>query len=120
MAVTAKVIDIDGLGRVERHSEQSGSGANLTMIVPSGVCRQILFATVVYSANSSTTVTMTLNSGVGAAWDTLIDTTTLSTATTVTFLPAYELILQDDDTFDVLAPLLASETSSIAVYSRAW
>ena len=49
--------------RHERHSDQSGSGANLTARTPSGHVRRILFVTVKYTANATVNVTITLNSG---------------------------------------------------------
>lgn len=101
-----------------RHSDQSASGANLTVSTPSGNARRILFVTVKYSAAATVNVTITLNSGAGAAWDTLLPTIVLTADTDGTFIPNGPLIISDDDVIDVFAPLLAAQTSAVAIYSE--
>lgn len=115
--MAATILRYDSTGRkYQRHTELGGSGANLTMTV-AGLC-QILWASVVYSGNSSTAVTFTLNSGAGAAYDASVLPVTLSTATTALFLPSHMMVVGEDDTFDVFAPLVSAVTAQIAVYSR--
>lgn len=104
----------------QRHSDQSGSGANLTVSTPTGHLRRILFVTVKYTAAATVNVTITLNSGAGADRDTLLQTIALSTDTDGLFIPAAPLIISDDDVIDVFAPLLIAQTSSVAIYSEIW
>lgn len=104
----------------ERHSTQSDSGANLTVSTPLGNVRRILLVTVKYTANATVNVTVTLNSGAGADRNTLLDTIALSTSTDGKFLPSSPLIISADDTIEVFAPLLSSETASVAIYSEIW
>ena len=102
----------------QRHSDQSGSGANLTVSTPSGNVRRILFVTVKYTAAATVNVTITINSGAGASWDTLIQTIALYGSTDGIFIPDEDIIISDDDVIDVFAPLLAAETSAVAIYSE--
>jgi hypothetical protein len=102
----------------DRHSDQSASGANLTVSTPSGNARRILFVTVKYSAAATVNVTITLNSGAGAAWDTILQTIALSGATDGLFIPDGPLIISADDVIDVFAPLLSAQTSAVAIYSE--
>lgn len=104
----------------ERHSTQSDSGANLTVSTPIGNVRRILLVTVKYTANVTANVTITLNSGAGTDRDTLLNTIALSAGTDGKYVPAAPLIISPDDTIDVFAPLLASQTSSVAIYSEIW
>lgn len=71
-----------------------------------------------YSANFSGNVTVTLNSHLGAAFDTVIHilTFTADKSGFIQFGPPLELA--EGDSLDVLAPLLAAETSQIAIYGR--
>lgn len=103
---------------LERHSDQSASGANLTVSTPSGKARRILFVTVKYSATATVNETMTLNSGAGAAWDTLLNTLVINADTDGVWIPDEDVIIGEDDIIDVLAPLLAAETSAVAIYSE--
>ena len=104
----------------QRHSDQSSSGADLTVSTPTGNVRRILLVTVKYTANATVNVTLTLNSGAGADRNTVIQTIVLSAATDGSYIPAAPLIISDNDTIDVFAPLLSSETSSVAIYSEIW
>lgn len=104
----------------ERHSTQSASGATLTVSTPLGNVRRILLVTVKYTANATVNVTITLNSGAGADRNTLLNTIALSAGTDGKFIPAAPLIISADDAIDVFAPLLSSETSSVAIYSEIW
>lgn len=102
----------------DKHSDQSASGANLTVSTPSGNVRRILFVTVKYSAAATVNVTITLNSGAGSAWDTLLQTIALTGDTDGLFIPNGPLIISGDDIIDVFAPLLAAQTSAVAIYSE--
>lgn len=104
----------------QRHSDQSESGANLTVSTPAGSVRRILLVTVKYTANATVNVTITLNSGAGADRDTLLDTIALSAGTDGKYVPAAPLIISADDTIDVFAPLLSSKTVSVVIYSEIW
>ena len=102
----------------QRHSDQSDSGVALTVSTESGNLRRLLFVTVKYTANATVNVTITLNSGAGSDRDTVLNTIALSAATDGKWIPSGVVIISSDDTIDVFAPLLASQTSSVAIYSE--
>ncbi len=118
-------VDVSMSGRVVKLyqpltvSATSGAGANQTVTVPtSDYVRHVKRVTIVYSAPASVTVTLTLNSGRGAAFDTLLLNIVLAAATDATASYGDEVLeLAPDDVLDVLAPLLAAETSSVVIYS---
>ena len=125
MALATKIytLEPDRESRVERYSDASATGANLTVSTPVGVLRQILYVAVAYSANPSgtVTVTVTLNSGAGVAWDTLIASIPVaSPATDGVWIPDGEFWILDDDVLDVFAPLVASEESQVSIYVRSY
>lgn len=95
------------------------SAADTAQTVSTTVGRhvRILFITAKYSAAPTQTgVTVTLNSGAGAGYDTLLTTGTANTQNTVYF-PSEPLVLADDDTLDVTAPAAGGViTSSVAIY----
>lgn len=78
---------------------------------------RVLFATVKYSAAPTQTgVIVTLNSGVGAGYDTALQTGAADVQATF-FQPTTDLILHGDDVLDVLAPAAGGViTSSVAIY----
>ena len=102
----------------DRHSDQSASGANLTVSTSPGNARRILFITVKYTAAATVNVTVTLNSGAGPAWDTLLFKIVLDGKRNGSLILPGPLIISKDDTIDVFAPLLAGQTSAIAIYSE--
>ena len=104
----------------ERHSDQSDSGANLTVSTATGNVRRILLVTVKYTANATVNVTITLNSGAGADRDVILQTIALSAATNGIWIPTAPVLISPDDVIDVFAPLLAAKTSSVAIYSEIW
>lgn len=104
----------------QRLSVQSDVGVDLTVSTPAGSIRKILFVTVKYTANATVNVTITLNSGAGSDRDTVLDTIALSAGTDGKYVPSAPLIISDDDTIDVFAPLLSLETSSVVIYSEVW
>lgn len=105
-------------GRVDRHSDQSASGTALTVTVPIGEIRRLLYVAIKYSGASSTTVTVILNSGAGSSFDVLLASKALSAETDFVFIPDQKLIILADDLIDVLAPALSAKTSSITVYTE--
>lgn len=102
----------------ERHTEQSGANAAKTTSTPTGQTRKILWATVKYSADVTQNVTVTLNSGAGPAWDTLLGTIVLTSARAGFWIPENPLTIIDDDVIDLVAPAGgAAITSAAAIYS---
>ncbi len=101
-------------------SGTSGSGSAQTVSVPaSDYEREIKQIMIKYSAAFTGTLTVTLNSALGGAFDTLIQNVAMSAARdAVVLFEDQELSLAADDALDVLAPLLASQTSSVAVYAE--
>ena len=78
-----------------------------------------MLVTVEYSANVTVNVTVTLNSGAGAAWDTLLQTIALNAAKSGTWTPDEETIIDTDDVIDVLAPAGGGViTSAVAIYTE--
>lgn len=119
MPLATKTTSDEGFrGRIDRVSNQSAANTAMTVSVPSGQLRRLLFVTVKYSGAASVTVTTTLNSGVGSAFDTLLDSEPLVTATDYLFVPDEEVLIADDDAIDVLAPAVVGETSSITIYTQ--
>ena len=89
---------------LERHSDASAGDTALTLSTPSGQPRRVLSVTVKYSAAPTQTgVAATLNSGVGAAYDTVLDTQAANLQNNF-WQPSEPLILMGDDVLDVLAP----------------
>ena len=120
MALVTRIKEIDIAPRVERFSNQSSSGGSITVSTLVGALRQILAVTIKYSAAASVTATVTLNSGAGAAWDTLLQNIVFSAATDGVWIPDEEFWIMDDDVLDVLCPSVTSETSSTAIYTRSY
>lgn len=84
---------------------------------PTQIRANIFFITIKYSERVKEDVTITLNSGVGAAFDTLLETIPLSQETDAVWIPDNEIFLMDDDTLNISAPAGgAGITCAIAVY----
>jgi len=81
--------------------------------------QMLVMVTVKYSAGPTQAgVTVTLNSGAGAAYDAVLSTGSANAQTT-TYLPSAPLIIAPDDTIDVSAPAGGGGiTSAIAIYTR--
>ena len=78
--------------------------------------RKLLAVTAKYSAAVVQDVTVTLNSGAGTAYDTLLKKIEFATETDGVWVPDRDIVLQDDDTFDVVAPAGgAGVTSAITI-----
>ena len=100
----------------------SAANTALTVTPTVGALRQILFVTIKYSASVTVDPTITLNSGIGAAYDTLLQTIDSGAgATDMVWIPDEEFWIMDDDVLDVLAPAGGGAiTSQIAVYTRSF
>lgn len=120
MALLRRISDAsDFPGRIDRHTDESAAATALTVIVPSGTLRQILLVTAKYSASETKNITITIDSGAGASWDSLLETITLAPATEGIWIPDSEIFLSEDDTLDVVAAAgEAGVTVAVAVYSR--
>jgi len=90
-----------------------------TVTSPSEGPLRLLFTTVKYSASPTQAgVTVTLNSGAGAAYDTVLSTGTENAQANV-YAPTGEIIISPDDVVDVLAPAGGADiTAAIAIYTR--
>lgn len=122
MALVTKVKAIEVDPRIERFSDASAADTALTVTTPIGVLRQILFVTVKYSASVIVSPTMTLNSGIAAAYDTLLQTIDGSGGVTdLVWIPDEEFWIMDDDVLNALAPAGGGViTSAIAIYTRSY
>lgn len=119
MALVTKTQKPEGVALSRsRHSDVSDSGVALTVSPPVGKMRRLLFVTVKYSAVATVNVLVTLNSGAGAAYDAVLQTIVLTGVDTAIWIPDGDVWIQDDDVLDVLAPLLAAQTSQVAVYTE--
>ncbi len=106
---------------IYRYSNESVANTALTVSTATGLIHRILFVTVKYSAGVTKNVTITLNSGAGAAWDTLLATIALSAATDGLWIPDAEFMIEPDDVIDVLAPAGGSGvTADVAIYTRVY
>lgn len=107
-----------GEGSIWRYVETGSANTLLTASVPAvGGPFRVLLVTVKYSASPTQAgVTTTLNSGAGAAYDTVLNTGSSNAQTTV-YHPSADLILGKDDALDVAAPAGgAGITAAVAVY----
>lgn len=122
MALATQIKEIDIAPRIERFSDISSAATAITVSTPVGALRHILFVTIKFSASAAVDPTITLNSGAGAGWDTVLATIDLGAgATDVLWIPEEELWIMDDDILDVLAPDEGGAiTSSIAIYTRSY
>lgn len=111
--------DTDTVGTtIKRTTGQSGANAAQTVSSPSGEQRRIEKVTVKYSESVTVDVLLTLNSGAGSAWDTLLPTIPLTAAKNGLWLPDDEVLLAEGDVLDVLAPAGGvGVTSAVAIYT---
>ena len=108
-----------GGSRTERWTQTSASGAAQTCSTNAVEGRTLRAVTVKYSAALTGTITVTLNSGAGAGFDTLLQNISLTSATDGVYIPAQPLPLLAGDAIDVVAPALAAQTSAVAIYTEA-
>ncbi len=91
------------LGRIfERRSDESAANTALTVSTLTGSVRRLLKVTVKYSSSVTKNVTVTLNSGAGSTYDTLLQTIALTSATDGVYVPTGRIVLMDDDVIDVV------------------
>ena len=105
--------------RLIRTVGTSGANTAQTVNTPAEGPLLLLFVTCKYSAAPTQAgVTVTLNSGVGAAYDAELNAGSANAQTTV-YAPTGRIIIAPDDVLDVLAPAGgAGITSTIAIYTR--
>lgn len=104
--------------RLDRHFDASAANTSLTVSTPSGDLRKLLYVTVKYTGAASTTITVKINSGAGAAYDILLSSVALSADTDFVYVPDGDILLASNDTIDVVAPAVTAVTSAIAIYTR--
>lgn len=89
---------------IHRDSDQSAADTILTLSTPaSSAARRIVMVTAKYSGSVTKNIVVTLNSGAGAAWDTILATIAISAGTDGTWIPDEAVYLMADDTLDAVA-----------------
>lgn len=99
-------------------SQTSATNTQMTTSTNTTGLRFLRAVTVKYSGSASVSVTVTLNSQAGAAYDTVLQTITLSSATDGVYLPTAPLPLVDGDAIDVVSPALSGGTSAVVIYTE--
>jgi hypothetical protein len=119
MAITTYSGTGSGSRQVLRHTDASGANAIGTLTSPVGQDVRLLFVAVRYSAAPTQAgVTITLDSGAGAAYDTVLLTGSANAQNTV-LIPAQEMILADTDAILVTAPAGGGViTSQMSIYTE--
>lgn len=107
---------------VERWVGTSAANTEITLSTSAtapATLRRLLYVTVKYSAAPTQTgVTVTLNNGAGAAYDTLLTTGTANAQATY-YVPAAEMLLMSDDVIDVVGPAAGGAiTCAVAIYTE--
>lgn len=104
-------------GLLDRDVGTSGANAAQTVSTPLGGGRRLAYVTVKYSSAVTEDVTVTLNSGAGSAYDTLLATMELANNQHGVFIPDEMVDILPDDTIDVVAPAGgAGITSAVTIY----
>jgi len=109
----------DVLGKkLQRHVETGAANTSLTVTVPADTARRLVAVLVKYSAAPTQAgVTTTLDSGAGAAYDTLLNTGAANAQNTV-YIPAGDLLFGEDDAIVIVAPAGgAAITAAVSVYT---
>lgn len=107
-------------GLLDRDVGTSGSNVAQTVSTPLGGGRRLVYVTVKYSSSVTKDVTVTLNSGAGSAYDTLLATMELASNQHGVFIPDERVDILPDDTIDVVAPAGgAGITSAVTIYTLA-
>lgn len=101
------------VGTSAANTEQTVSSPDYAGVI------QLVAVYVKYSAAPTQTgVTVTLNSGAGAGYDTLLTTGTANAQNTF-YVPAGPVYILPDDQIDVVAPAAGGAiTSSVSLYTR--
>ena len=117
MAVKIEHISGDR-SRMVRNTELSAANTSLTLSTgPGGAPFRLDKVAVKYSANTTVDITVTLDSGAGAAWDTLLRTISLVVAQNGIWIPDEELLFSGDDALIVVAPAGGGGvTAAISIY----
>lgn len=98
-----------------RYQQTSGVGAINNLSTDLLKPAKLRMVTVAYNGASSNSVTVTLVSGAGAAYNVVLNTITL-TNNQGTFIPTMPIPFNADDVITVSAPLQATFTSSVTIY----
>lgn len=106
-------------GGYVRVTDASAANTALTLSALLGVAFRLVAVLVKYSAAPTQAgVSTVLNSGVGAAYDTTLNTGSANAQNTV-FIPTNDLVVAEDDAIDVTAPAGgAGITSQITILAR--
>lgn len=105
--------------QLHRHSQTSGANAIQTINIPIGGIKQIVFATLVFSASVTKNLVITLDSGLGSTHDLILETIAVSGATNGIWQPTTEILLAPDDILKCVVDAAGvGETSALAVYFR--
>lgn len=105
--------------KVERHSDLSAANTALTVTIVKGSVRQILFVTVKWSASVTKNVVITLKSGLGSAYDTILRTIALAPGTDGVWIPDAEIIIVDDDAIAAVSDAGgAGIIATLAIYTK--
>ena len=101
-------------------NNQSAANQSLTVTTATGLKRRILYATIKYSSPVSVTATVTLLSGLGVAWNTVLASPAFSANTDAFWAPPHsEFVIGPNDQIQVVAPAGGGGiTSAIAIYSE--
>ena len=111
----AKASEHTAWGTVVIFSQTSAANTAQTCSTDGLMPYKILFVTMDATGSATATCTYTLNSAVGSAYDTLLESD--GAATSATFVPAYDCILRTGDALDVAAGTASgSDTTSVAIY----
>lgn len=104
---------------IEKLTNQSAANTALSLTTPTGKRRRYLFSTVKYSAAPTQGgVTVEVDNGVAAAYDTILNTGTANARDNAHF-PDGKLELGDNDAIKVTAPAAGGAiTSSITIWTE--
>jgi len=117
MAVEQKTDLVSGTDRRLQRYTDSVVNAALTVTTRGGAAFRLDKVAVRYSANVTVDITVTLDSGAGAAWDTLLRTISLAVAQNGVWIPDEEILFSGDDAIVVVAPSGgAGVTGAVAIY----
>ena len=111
----AKAVEHTPWGSLVTFSQLSAGNTAQTCSTDGLQAYRVLFATMDCSGAATATCIYTLNSVVGAAYDTLLESDAAAVA--ATFVPAYDLILRTGDALDVLTGQAGgTDTTAVVIY----
>ena len=111
----AKATEHTSWGTIVVFTQTSAANTAQTCSTDGLMPYKILYATMDATGSATATCTYTLNSGIAAANDTLIESD--ASATSAVFLPAFDFILLTGDALDVAVGTPGgSDTTSAAIY----